>query len=130
MIYGKEKLNDVDTRLVDLVMTVATLFKDVQVICGHRGKAEQDDAFKRGASKVKWPNGKHNSKPSKAVDIALIRAGKIDWNNRTDFAAIGGAMLMAAKIKGIPLRWGGDFNGNLNFSDDGFVDSPHFELAE
>ena len=129
MILQEQRLADVDPRLVDLVKTVSMLFPSIMVVCGYRGKAEQDKAFAEGKSKVKWPNGKHNKRPSLAVDLAIVRAGKIDWSSKTDFAALGGAMLMAAKLKGLDLRWGGDFNGNRDFKDDGFVDSPHFELS-
>ncbi len=43
---------------------------DFSIICGYRNKKEQNEAFKRGYSKLKWPRGNHNKFPSNAVDIA------------------------------------------------------------
>ena len=45
---------------------------DCTIVCGHRGKEEQDKAFAEGKSKVKWPNGRHNKLPSLAVDVMPI----------------------------------------------------------
>lgn len=41
---------------------------DISIACGHREKGAQDAAFESGNSKVQWPRGKHNSKPSMAYD--------------------------------------------------------------
>jgi peptidoglycan L-alanyl-D-glutamate endopeptidase CwlK len=43
---------------------------DITVLCGYRGKAEQDKAVADGASKSPWPRSKHNRVPSDAVDVA------------------------------------------------------------
>jgi hypothetical protein len=86
--------------------------RDVTVLCGHRGKAEQDQAFERGTSKLRWPNSKHNQQPSLAVDIAPY---PIDWDNLPAFDVLRGYALGVAARLGIRLRvisW----------------DRPHFEL--
>jgi peptidoglycan L-alanyl-D-glutamate endopeptidase CwlK len=86
--------------------------RDVTVLCGHRGKAEQDKAFADGASKLRWPNSKHNQTPSLAVDLAPY---PIDWNNVAAFDVLRGYALGVAARLGIKLRvisW----------------DRPHFEL--
>ena len=33
-----------------------------------------------------------------------------------------------ALMLGIPIRWGGDWNGNNDLKDNNFDDLPHFEL--
>jgi hypothetical protein len=43
---------------------------DFKILCGHREEKEQNEAFNKGNSKLKWPQSKHNSLPSLAVDIA------------------------------------------------------------
>ena len=50
----------------------------IEIICGHRGKYEQDKAFKEGKSKLPFPKSKHNSYPSKALDVcpAPINLGR------------------------------------------------------
>lgn len=97
---------------------------DFTVICGTRGEADQDAAYKAGNSKLKFPNSKHNSNPSKAVDIAPY---PIDWNNVGRFKQLAQEVLRTAERLGIDIRWGGDFNCNGK-EDDSFVDLPHFEL--
>jgi hypothetical protein len=91
---------------------------DFTVICGHRGKAEQDKAVREGKSKAKWPTSKHNRKPALAFDAAPY---PIDWNDRKRFDAMGAAMKKAAQTVGVKIKWGGDFES--------FYDGPHFELA-
>ena len=49
---------------------------DCSVLCGHRGKDEQDEAYALGHSKAQWPDSKHNSLPSHAVDVA---PWPVDW---------------------------------------------------
>ena len=60
---------------------------DIIVIETHRGKVVQNEYFATGRSKLKWPNSKHNSDPSDAIDIApwdSVAKG-IDWDNRDAF---------------------------------------------
>lgn len=97
---------------------------DFTVICGTRGEADQDAAYKAGNSKLKFPNSKHNSNPSKAVDIAPY---PIDWNNTQRFRDLAKVVLEKAEELGIKIRYGGDWNMNGK-QDDSFVDLPHFEL--
>lgn len=70
---------------------LATCHPDLQAVCnelikqydfsvleGHRGEQAQNMAYKKGNSRVKWPNSDHNKTPSLAVDIAPY---PIDWDN-------------------------------------------------
>lgn len=90
---------------------------DFSVLCGHRGKAEQDAAYNAGNSKLKFPQSKHNQMPSLAVDIAPY---PIDWNDLDRFKELGTIVKKIAKEKGIDLSWGGDWKS--------FKDYPHFQL--
>ena len=100
---------------------------DCSVICGHRGENEQNLAYQEGMSKVKYPNGKHNGKPSLAVDVAPY---PIDWNDREWFTYFAGYVLGVAKSMGIKLRWGGDWDMDFKVKDNSFDDLPHFELRK
>jgi peptidoglycan LD-endopeptidase CwlK len=105
---------------------------DFSILCGHRGKAEQDAACRAGLSKAPFPTSKHNSMPSKAVDIAPY---PIDWEDYGRFRALADHVLATAKRLGIEVRWGGDWDGDGKTRRDGdmdekFVDLPHFELKE
>jgi hypothetical protein len=88
--------------------------RDIAVLCGHRGRAEQEQAFAAGASKLRWPNSKHNRTPALAVDLAPY---PIDWQNEPAFDVLLGYALGVAARLGIKLRVIG-------------WDRPHYELAE
>ena len=82
--------------------------------------------FETGQSKVVWPNGKHNSTPSQAADVAPY---PIDWNDKERFILFGGYVLGIAAQLEIAIRWGGDWNGDKYTKDTAFFDAPHFELV-
>jgi peptidoglycan L-alanyl-D-glutamate endopeptidase CwlK len=99
---------------------------DCTVLEGHRDKEAQDKAFHEGKSQTKWPNSKHNSKPSMAVDVAPY---PINWNDRERFYYFAGFVKATAVRMGINIRWGGDWDGDYDFRDQTFFDLPHFELV-
>jgi len=100
---------------------------DCSVLCGHRGEKEQNAAYKKGNSKVKYPNGRHNATPSNAVDVAPY---PIDWDNLERFTLFAGYVLGIAESMEIELIWGNDWNKDFNTADTGFRDYPHFELKK
>lgn len=108
------------------LMNEVIKYEDCVILCGHRGQAEQDQAFRDGKSKLKWPQGKHNTLPSNAVDIAPY---PLDWNDHLAFARLAGYVQAIADGMGIAVRWGGDWNGNGKSKDERFLDLVHFELV-
>lgn len=109
--------------LAALVREVAE-HRSLIVLCGHRGRAEQDACFARGTSKLRWPRSKHNAFPSLAVDLAPY---PLDWTDIAAFKALGALVLATAsrlrnegKIASA-IRWGGHFTG--------FPDYPHYEIS-
>lgn len=89
--------------------------RDITVLCTYRGKKEQDEAFKKGWSKLEWPKSKHNKKPTLAVDIAPF---PVDWRavglpafRQLRKYAVAVAAMMGIKIRIIDWDW------------------PHYELA-
>jgi len=132
-ILGKRSLEVLATCHPSLQMIIQEAIRvfDFTVVCGRRGEKEQEKAFREGKSKLHYPESKHNAETptlSKAVDLAPYRDGKIQWDDREAFVFLAGVMKAIAMTKGVPLRWGGDFNRNDNLHDDKFVDYPHFEL--
>jgi peptidoglycan L-alanyl-D-glutamate endopeptidase CwlK len=104
---------------------------DFTVVCGRRGREEQEKAVAGGKSKLHYPASKHNVEPpglALAVDLAPYRDGAIQWNDIQAFIFLAGIIKGIALTKGIKIRWGGDFNRNNNTHDDRFMDMPHFEL--
>jgi len=121
---SREKLATCEKELQNLFNEVVRHF-DCSVLVGYRGRNEQDTAYESGHSKVKWPNGKHNKKPSVAVDVAPY---PIDWEDRERFIYFGGFVKGCAFRMNLPLRWGGDWDSDTQLSDNKFDDLVHFEL--
>lgn len=123
-LISKKRLDTCDPKLQQLVIAVAEEFGQVKlmVVCGHRGQAEQNAAFAKGTSKLKWPKSKHNALPSKAVDLAPIVNGVIPWNDLEAFKGLGKLVKQKAKELGIAIEWGGDWTR--------FKDYPHFQLKD
>ena len=98
---------------------------DCSVIEGHRSAERQNKLFEEGKTKLKFPHGRHNSNPSRAVDVVPY---PIDWDDRERFHLFAGFVIGIAKSMEINLRWGGDWNMNFEVDDNNFDDFPHFEL--
>ena len=123
---SRKRLNTCDEDLIFLFEEVVKYF-DCSVLEGHRGKRLQNKYFKEGKSKLKFPEGNHNKKPSKAVDVVPY---PIDFNDRERMTYFAGFVKGMAAVLGIPIRWGGDWNSNTEVKDNNFDDLPHFELRE
>jgi|TARA_R110000751_G_scaffold300438_1_gene412148 peptidoglycan L-alanyl-D-glutamate endopeptidase CwlK len=124
------QLATTDQSLVTVFHAVSNVI-DCTVICGIRTKEEQDEAFRVGASKTRWPDSKHNSAEigyrSRAVDVAPY---PIDWNDRERFVYFAGIVKGVSSALGVKIRWGGDWDGDNDLRDQHFMDLVHFELAE
>ena len=123
---SKQRLATCDNRLQKVFNEVIKTV-DCSILEGHRSAERQDKLFEEGKTKVKYPNGRHNADPSRAVDVAPY---PIDWNDRERFHLFAGFVLGIAKSMGINLRWGGDWNQNFEVDDNQFDDFPHFELRD
>ena len=133
---SQAQLATCDPRLQQVFNEVIKDF-DVTILEGHRGEEAQERAYAKGLSQVHWPKGKHNSIPSKAVDVAPY---PVDWGDPTDrnkaeaarqrFCYLAGWVMATAKRLGIPLRWGGDWDSDRDTRDEKFRDLGHFEITE
>lgn len=119
-----KRLESCNEKLQQLTLEVAKHFPCL-VVCGHRDEKDQNDAFAKGTSKLPWPKGNHNSLPSQAVDLAPL---PYDAMNSSKILYFSGFVMATALRLGIAVRWGGDWNQNLNPSDEKFRDLYHFEL--
>ena len=127
--FGKkslEKLSTCDKKL-QLVLNEVIKTIDCSVLEGHRGEQRQNKLYDEGKTKLKFPNGRHNASPSRAVDVVPY---PIDWEDRERFHLFAGFVLGIAKQLGVNLRWGGDWNINWFVDDNNFDDFPHFELVD
>lgn len=99
---------------------------DCKIICGHRSQEEQNEAYRKGASKLRWPDSKHNKKPALAVDVVPF---PLDWKDTNRMYYFAGFVKAKAEDLGIKVRWGGDWDGDTEVSDEDFRDYPHHELC-
>lgn len=119
-----QRLSTCHPDLQRVVLHAAETF-NFQVQCGHRGKQEQNEAFARRTSKLKWPNSKHNKQPSLAVDLIPL---PVNWNDLKKFREMMDVVKASAAKLGVKVRFGNDFNQNGVIGDDSFIDWPHVEL--
>lgn len=110
--------NDRMTQASDLIAEAFYFIKgnhnEVHTSWVHRGKEDQEAAFKSGASRAHFGESKHNSLPAEAMDIFQIIDGRAIFDG-----------VFCAKINkelvnaGYVLKWGGSFKK--------LGDSGHFE---
>ncbi|ANB27650.1 peptidase [Alteromonas stellipolaris] len=136
--YGKTSQSRLNTCHADIqtIWNELSKYINTSVFCGHRGKAEQNEAFEQGLSELAWPNSKHNAYPSMAIDSGpyFVRLGNTDWKDEVAFGVFAGHVMLVArqlyKQKKIThlVRWGGDWDMDGRSRDERFRDLPHFEL--
>ena len=127
--YGNkslERLASCDVKLQRVFMKAIEIM-DITILEGYRDEQKQNEMVAEGKSQLEWPNSKHNSLPSKAIDAAPY---PINWEDRERFTLFAGLILGIAHSMGIKLRWGGDWDQDFQVQDNGFDDLPHFELIE
>ncbi len=125
--FSKSSLSKLETCHDDLQKVFKEVIKhvDCTIIEGHRGEERQNKLCDEGKSKVRFPNGRHNASPSRAVDVM---AYPIDWNDRERNTLFAGYVIGLARGMGVTLRWGGDWDSDFNLKENFFDDHPHFEL--
>lgn len=132
------------------IIQLSTLHPDLQTICryliqhhdfkikeGFRDEEAQNKAFAEGKSKLKFPQSKHNSNPSMAMDLLPFVGGRfIGW------LELGQWRFFAGQVRGWAdalytmgeishrLRWGGDWDSDNDMRNNSFNDLPHFELYQ
>ncbi len=123
---SRHRLNGVDPRLQE-ILNEAIKIVDFSVLESFRDQETQNAMFRDGKSKLRWPDSKHNRRPSLAADIAPY---PIDWNDIRRFDRLSGVIFGIAHSLKIQVRWGGDWDRDWDLFDNRFNDLPHFELFE
>jgi len=127
--FGKKSLERIKGLHPDLqaILNQAINITDFTVLEGYRPKEVQDEYYRNGLSKLKWPESKHNKNPALAVDIAPY---PVDWRDKARFHFLAGVIKAIAHKHGRKIRWGGDWDSDGDCKDQTFDDLPHFELME
>lgn len=127
-----------------LLMDDALRISDVpfQIVQGARTIEEQQRYFNDGKSKINprdyptreklYAAAKHVTGPgmplSRAVDIIIDVKGK--EYDKAHMCYVAGVVMAIAALRGIPVRWGGNWDGDGELlSDQKLIDMPHFELT-
>ncbi|MBC8554402.1 MAG: M15 family peptidase [Candidatus Brocadiales bacterium] len=146
--YGKkslEALSSADPRWTTVMRVVITII-DNSILYGNRSPETQFDLFKLGRKQdengdwqivdkskvVTYKDGyeklsTHNTSPSKAIDAVKY---PIDWEDREGAILFAGFVLGVAKAHGWKVRWGGDWDGDADLTDQSFMDLYHFEFID
>jgi len=130
--FGREsrrQLSTADPRLQRIAARVLRL-KDHSIIKGHRSKIKQNAAFASGNSKLEWPKGKHNGRPSKAMDVQTYPRPDDEQELREEQIYLLGIYKGVAQEQGIPIRTGMDWDRDGKIADNDFDDGFHLEIDE
>lgn len=125
--FSKKSEARLQTCHPDLQAVCRELIKqfDFSVLEGHRGEDEQNAAYKKGNSQLRFPNSAHNKTPSLAVDIAPY---PIDWYNLSRFRELIYRFDAVAAV----LRDRGEIKSHFDYGAfwRDFKDYPHIEIKE
>jgi len=126
--FGSKSKNRLRSVHPDLCRVLEEAIKvvDFTILQGFRGKAAQNEAFDSGKSKLRFPDSKHNTFPSLAVDFA---PWPIDWQNIGQFEYVAGVIAGCAQTLGVPVRLGRDWDRDGLSVDERFKDYGHVELV-
>lgn len=130
---SEKRLEGVNAALVSVVRRAAKKLQfALFVVEGVRTKARQAELYAQGRTKpgkkVTWTlESKHID--GRAVDLAPMIDGVIDWNDLKKFDQIADAMNASANELGVGIRWGANWDADGVPRERGEGDSPHFELS-
>lgn len=125
--FGARSRRELDGCVPDMqkvaVLALSLSEVDFAITDGLRTPEEQAEYLRTGASTTK--RSRHLT--GHAVDVvACLPNGKISYA-RPLMLKIRDAFFAAAKQLDVPLRWGGDWDGDPR-TDHTLVDMPHFEI--
>lgn len=130
--FGRKSKAELNTCVQDLQNLFNEVIKhyDCSVLCGTRGEEEQNKAYREGRSTKQYPDSKHNTYLSFAVDVApyFTRKPHIRWEDKQKFYHFAGYVQAVADRMNIRIRWGGNWDMDDELHDQTLFDLPHFEI--
>jgi hypothetical protein len=121
---------ELDERLQRVLGRALREVADISLITGHRDQAKQNGFFLSGHSKTPWPRSKHNKMPSLAVDLQPYPMPSRKEKLWASLAYIAGRIIQIGVEEGVALRWGGDWDGDGDLTDQNFDDLFHIEIKD
>jgi hypothetical protein len=116
---SSDRLYSCATPLITLFETVVLTY-DCSIISGFRTEEEQNALFYNDPPRTQlvWPFSRHNSIPSRAVDVMPY---PVDWSDIAGVCHFAGYVQRVAEELNINVEWGGSWQR--------FKDYPHWELT-
>ena len=102
---------------------------DISLLYGYRDREEQNTMFENGVSELRFPDSKHNHKPSLAVDMQPYPRPLHDNKLWGALGYLAGRGEEIANDLGIILMWGGDWDRDGDLTDQTFNDLMHYEIV-
>lgn len=124
---SREQLNSCTVDVQWLLTQVLLHVADLTVIEGHRNEERQNSLYPK-FTKLKYPHGKHNRYPSEAVDVQPYPRPKNNIRLCSSLGYIAGAAKQIGARRGLSVRWGGDWDGDGDVTDQTFDDLFHIEV--
>ncbi|MGD8109366.1 M15 family metallopeptidase [Vibrio sp. TRT 17S01] len=126
------RLHKLKPEMAACVALAITFLEEVDISVSETVRTtERQRQLYYGKPKKTWTlNSKHLIQSDgfcHAVDLVPLLNGELAWDK---CQLVADAMFKAAKIIGIRIRWGGDWNQNGSSKDEhqrGSYDGPHFE---
>lgn len=125
--------DQLDPRLQVLMTRLRDEVADISLVYphgGHRDRDTQESLFASGASTLRYPDSKHNKKPSEAVDFQPYPYPRSEPKLWGALGYLAGRAFAIAQEEGFKIRWGGDWNGNGDLTDQNFDDLFHIEVLD
>lgn len=127
---SKERLDTVD-RVLQEVMEYAISISHIDFgiprLGGKRTAEEQCKLFRQNLSKCDGVNKVSKHQSGLAIDVVAYVNGGYTYEKEY-YYMIYQAVMIAAKVCKVSIRWGGDWDGDLNLRDQSFNDLCHFEV--
>jgi peptidoglycan L-alanyl-D-glutamate endopeptidase CwlK len=130
---SKHVYDTLDERLQILVTRIRDEVCDISLVYpygGHRNRAVQENLYGDGKSHLHYPHSKHNKFPSLAVDLQPYPYPTYEPKLWGALGYIAGRAYAIADEEGFSIRWGGDWNGNGDLTDQKFDDLFHIEVDD
>ena len=131
--FSSRSLERLQTCHADLVLLMKAALEDPGCPCdftvteGHRTEARQNELQAQGYSRLKWPNSRHNTNPSLAVDVSPYIDGAISWV-LADYEPLGAHIRSTWNRLELEGRLSGQYNLTWGREWKTLVDAPHWQL--
>jgi hypothetical protein len=102
---------------------------DCQIEAGARSIDDEIAAIRAGTSRLTNPmDSLHVVGPDRPLALAVdVAPYPVDWTKSGRFCHFAGYVEKTAEVLGVPIRWGGEWNGTWNKPGQ-LDDLDHFEL--